>query len=79
MADIGAYEARTKFSALLKRVAKGERFTITHHGVALAELVPAGQVPRRDAATVIAELRKFRKGNRLRGLKVRDMIEEGRR
>src|SRR5208282_5056244 len=30
--EIGAYEAKTHLAALLERVARGERFTITKHG-----------------------------------------------
>jgi len=42
MAIIGAFDAKTHLSALLDRVAKGERITITRHGVPAAMLVPAG-------------------------------------
>jgi prevent-host-death family protein len=38
---IGAYEAKTRFPELLDRAEKGERFTITRHGKAVAEIVPA--------------------------------------
>ena len=38
--DIGAYEAKTHLPALLERVARGERFTITKHGRPVARLVP---------------------------------------
>ena len=40
MPTLGAYEAKTRFSELLKRTEKGERFTITRHGKAVAEIVP---------------------------------------
>ena len=49
MTTIGAYEAKTKFSELLERAEKGERFTITRHGKVVAELVP---VLRRDPERV---------------------------
>jgi prevent-host-death family protein len=38
--DIGAFEAKTKLSELLERVAKGHRFRITKHGKPVAELRP---------------------------------------
>jgi len=77
---IGSYEAKTHLSALLERVSKGETITITKHGVAVAKLVPIGNdKPKRDVKQVIAELREFRKGNRLDGLSIREMIDEGRR
>jgi prevent-host-death family protein len=50
--DIGAYEAKTHLPALLERVARGERFTITKHGRPIARLVPiarTGSNRRREA------------------------------
>jgi prevent-host-death family protein len=77
MAEIGAYEAKTHLPNLLQRVAKGERITVTTHGIMVARLVPvAGQPDTKDA---IRELRSFRKGCILDSLSVRQMIEEGRR
>ncbi|MEO8811536.1 MAG: type II toxin-antitoxin system prevent-host-death family antitoxin [Caulobacteraceae bacterium] len=40
MTEIGAFEAKTHFSRLLDRARRGEAFTITHRGVAVAKLVP---------------------------------------
>jgi prevent-host-death family protein len=76
---VGSYEAKTRLSELLKRTAKGEQITITKHGVSVAVLVPARRLKRRDTPALIQEIRKFRKGHTLRGRKLRDMIEEGRR
>jgi len=38
---VGAYEAKTRFSALLGRVAKGETITVTLRGRDVAKIVPA--------------------------------------
>jgi prevent-host-death family protein len=76
--DIGAYEAKTHFSQLLERVEKGERITITKHGKAVAVLVPAEVARKRPVSEVIAEIRELRKGARLDGLKIKDVIREGR-
>ena len=38
--EIGAFEAKTKFSELLRRVDQGERFTISVRGRVVAELTP---------------------------------------
>lgn len=76
--DIGAYEAKTHFSQLLERVEKGERITITKHGKPVALLVPTEPTRKRPVAEVIEEILEFRKGNRLNGLKIKDMIREGR-
>jgi len=79
MESVGAYEAKTRLPALLKRVSKGERITITNRGVPVAVLVPARPESARKVEDVIAQLRECRKGVRLRGLSLRRMIEEGRR
>ncbi len=65
MAIIGVYEAKTKFSELLDRVAKGERFVITRHGVPVAALEPVVPQKRRKADEVIEEIKKFRKKHKL--------------
>ena len=79
METVGAYEAKTHLSKLLERVLKGERITITKHGVPVAVLQPPDLEKNVDTQSVILELRKFRNKNRLSGISIRDMIEEGRR
>jgi prevent-host-death family protein len=79
MHTIGAYEAKTHLPQLLERVRRGERITITKHGVAVAVLQPPSATGAREPAKVIEELRKFREEHRLEGLDLREMIEEGRR
>jgi prevent-host-death family protein len=79
METVGSYEAKTHLPRLLDRVARGERITITKHGVPVALLVPATPRGREDLSRVIEEIRRARKGRRLRGLSIRRLIEEGRR
>ncbi len=79
METIGAYEAKTHLPKLLERVSKGERITITKHGVPVAVLQPPAPLRKTEPKQVIAELRKFRNKHTLNGLSIRDMIEEGRR
>jgi len=79
METVGAYQAKTHLSKLLERVIKGERFTITKHGVPVAVLQPAESVKRADPKLIISQLRKFRDKHILKGLSIREMIEEGRR
>jgi prevent-host-death family protein len=76
---VGAYEAKTHLPQLLERVARGERITITKHGVPVATLQPADSTKRMTASDTIDQLKKFRKGRRLAGLSLRELIEEGRR
>ena len=79
METVGAYEAKTHLPKLLERVLKGERITITKHGVPVAVLQPPDPSKKVDIRSVVIELRKFREKHRLDGISIRDMIEEGRR
>jgi prevent-host-death family protein len=79
MKIVGAYEAKTHLPKLLEQVRKGERITITKHGIPVAILQPPGPEITDDTKSVIAELRKFRSKHSLRGLTIREMIEDGRR
>ena len=79
MDSVGAYEAKTQLSKLLDRVIKGERITITKHGVPVAVLQPADSGKSADIKTVIFEILKFRKKHSLKGHSLKDLIGEGRR
>lgn len=76
---VGSYEAKTHLPRLLDRVAKGEKITITKHGVPIAMLVPIPPNERPDVEATIEAFRQFRKGKTLGDLTVRELIEEGRR
>lgn len=79
MRTVGSYEAKTNLPRLLDEVARGERITITKHGHPVAVLVPPDAEGIRDVEAVMARFRAFRKGNRLDGLSIRELIDEGRR
>jgi prevent-host-death family protein len=76
---IGAYEAKTHLPRLLDEVQRGERITITKHGRPVAVLVPPDAAPILDVDAVMEQMRGFRKGNRLDGITIRELIEDGRR
>jgi prevent-host-death family protein len=80
---IGAFEAKTHLAALLDRVAKGERITITKHGIPAAVLVPVegAHVTARKAShrEIVEGLRALRKSVKADKMSVREMAEEGRR
>jgi len=77
MKQVGVYEAKTKLARLLDEVEQGETITITRHGRPIARLVPVcGR--QRSVGEAIVAIREFRKGHRLDGLTVRELIEEGR-
>jgi prevent-host-death family protein len=59
MTEIGAFKAKTQFSRLLDRAKNGEEFTITHRGVPVAKLVPAGNsTDIAEARAALARLRQ---------------------
>ena len=78
MIKLNVHEAKTHLSELLRRVKAGESITITKHGVPVAKLVPLEESRKPDVAGAIAALLEFRKGNKLQGLSIREMIEKGR-
>lgn len=77
--EIGIYDARTRWSELIKRVSKGEEITITRHGVPIARVVPPNGPRKESVRKAIEDIREFRKRHKLGGLSIRQMIEEGRR
>ena len=79
MTTVGTYEAKTRFTDLLARVAKGEKIVITRRGIPVAMLVPTAQ-EEVDVREVIARMKELRRGNTLgKGQTIREMIDEGRR
>ena len=77
--EIGAYEAKTKLPELLRRVAAGERFTITNRGSPVAELLPVAGGPKSSARESVALMKALPKISGISARTVRDLIEQGRR
>jgi prevent-host-death family protein len=77
---VGAYEAKTHLSKLLEKVEAGEEITITKHGAPVAKLVPVKkEVSAEQRVAAIERIQKLATGLSLGGLKVKDLINEGRR
>jgi prevent-host-death family protein len=77
---VGAYEAKTHLSELLEKVEAGEEITITKHGAPVAKLVPVKKEVRpEERVAAIDRIQKLAAGLSLDGLKVKDLIREGRR
>jgi prevent-host-death family protein len=77
--EIGAFDAKTRLSELLRKVDRGERFTITVRGRAVARLIPAK--PERDAAKVARAVEGLLNLKRIEGISgdtVLEWIREGR-
>lgn len=79
MYEIGAFEAKNKFGHLLDRVSHGEEIVITRHGKAVARLVPNDTgIDHGRARRAVAGILKASKGVKLRGLSLKELINEGR-
>ena len=80
METVGAFEAKTHLAALLDRVAKGERITITRHGVPAALLVPVVEKGAKlTHQEIVAGMRALRQRVKPDEMRVKDMVGEGRR
>ena len=80
---VGAFEAKTRLSELLRETERGAAFVIERRGRPVARLVPyestrAGAEPD-DPATLLAALREVR--SRIAGgpIDLRALVDEGRR
>ena len=76
MTSVGAYEAKTHLPQLIERVLNGETIQITRHGVPVANLIPVAK--RTPLTSVVEELRRLRKGRKLNGVSIAQLISEGR-
>jgi prevent-host-death family protein len=76
---VGAYEAKTKLSALLDLVERGREVVITRHEHPVARLVPAGSAASGDK-TVFERIRSLHSRLSLaKGESAKELIEAGRR
>jgi prevent-host-death family protein len=77
--EIGAFEAKNKLGQLLDWVGAGEEVVITRRGRVVARLVPPRPaIDPKQARNAAAAIRAMSKGVTLGGLKIKDMVVEGR-
>jgi prevent-host-death family protein len=77
---VSTFDAKNRLSALLDQVERGEEIIITRRGIPVAKLVPAGPGFDRAKARAAADaLWELGSQNRLDGLTIRELIDEGRR
>lgn len=80
METVGSFEAKTHLAALLDRVARGEKITITRHGIPAAVLVPVTEtIVRLSHREIVEGMRALRKRVKPADVTVKEMISEGRR
>jgi prevent-host-death family protein len=76
--EIGAFEAKTKLSEILRKVEQGERFTITLRGRSVADIVPSQVKDRQRVAEAVRRLMLMPKIEGISPETVKEWIEEGR-
>jgi len=77
MRKVGLFEAKQKLSELVERAGRGERIGITRRGKLAAVMGPVQEEV--DLEKVFSEMDKIRKRSKpLRGVSIKDLIEEGR-
>jgi prevent-host-death family protein len=82
MRTVGVLEAKTRLSELVAQAAAGESVTITRHGKPVAMLVPVvqrGAERQKRIEAAVAGLQALRRRYPLRGLRVKDLVDEGRK
>ena len=87
MTTITAFDAKTRFGELLKRVAQGEEIVITRHDKPVARMVPEGRASQAQLGRAVEALFRLRgriaartKGQKpLTEAEIRSAIAEGRR
>jgi prevent-host-death family protein len=77
--EIGSFDAKTKLSALLQEVKRGQRYTITLHGHPIADLVPSESAANQNAYAAIESMRRMRKVSGVSDDTLRKWKAEGRR
>lgn len=76
--EIGAYEAKTRLPELLREVGTGKRFTITHRGEPVAELVLYAGPKAGGKVAAIKAIKDLMKRDSVTGVDVKALIDEGR-
>jgi prevent-host-death family protein len=81
MKTVGAYEAKTKLGELLAMVGKGESFTITKHGLAVAILTQSLEPKTDNVERTIRAIRGQRAmfAQAFKQVSIKALIEEGRK
>ncbi len=85
-ATMTALEAKTRFGALLERVAGGEEIVVTRYDKPVARIIPADKRSLRDVRAAVAGLRDLRRsiaaqgrsGSKLSDAQIKSLIDEGR-
>ena len=76
--EIGAFDAKTRLSEILRMVEQGERFTITVRGRAVADVVPTQARNQRAINEAVEQLLAMPKITGVSAETIKEWIEDGR-
>jgi prevent-host-death family protein len=79
MATVGAFEAKTKFSALLERAERGEQIVITRRGKPVAKLVRIEKRKGQDGDDLLARFKAGRQNATLGAISWKELRDSGRK
>ncbi|WP_426164506.1 type II toxin-antitoxin system Phd/YefM family antitoxin [Pseudoduganella sp. R-34] len=75
---IGAFDAKARFSELLRSVGEGESFTISVRGKPVADLVPSRMGEQRDVKETVDALGRLELVKGVSDDEIRNWIRQGR-
>jgi prevent-host-death family protein len=78
MSHIGIYDAKIQLSRLIQEVEAGREVVITRRGKPVARLVPPAASRKHAPARAARRIRALCERLDIRGVTVRELIEEGR-
>jgi prevent-host-death family protein len=83
MKTVGVFEAKTRFSALIADAIAGESTIVTKNGKPVAEIGPVKSTDATRAKLAAERIRALRgrlsRGGKLKGINIRDLMNEGRK
>ncbi len=76
--QIGSYDAKTKLPEILRKVQKGQSFTITNHGKPIADIIPSRSINHKRILETIDDILKI-EGKIVSDDILKKSIEDGRK
>jgi prevent-host-death family protein len=78
MGEGSVFEARARFTELLREVGRGATIVVTKRGKPVARIVPFEERPQVEIDEAVRRLKELRRGVRLGGLDWRELWDAGR-
>jgi prevent-host-death family protein len=79
MGVLERYEADDSLNTVLQRVRTGQQVILTKHGVDVARVLPATPRDQGRVDAAVEGLRQFARSHSLGGLRIKDLVDEGRK